>query len=306
MEKEKPNPEKNGASKKKKFLLIGLGVAATGLLSYFGWEYYQKKKQEKEDNSDDSSSDTSSDTKMLPPQKSSFTPDFFKQPQTRNDDFPLKKGSKGAKVKAFQNALISKNGKAILPRYGADGDFGNEMLAALKKLNLPDTIDESTYNVIVQSSSSSFDAGAIAKALYKDAVNQNVDGVIASLRKMNTKNDYTTVNSEFKKLTLRGVSQTLVNGLLGSFSDETEKQQIRLEFSRMGLKYDGTKWSLSGLDGFKVMTTEATTVWRTPTEGAKVPAKMILGTEIATSKGFTLFENNGKKFIVKTSTIKYL
>jgi len=296
--------EKEKSSKKKKFLLIGLGVAATGLLSYFGWEYYQKKKKEKVDNPDDSSSNTTTTT--LPPEKSTFAPKFFTQQQTRNDDFPLKKGSKGAKVKAVQDALIAKNGKNILPHYGADGDFGSEMVVALKKLNLPDTIDESTYNVIVQSSSSSFDASALAKALYKDAVNKNITGVINSLKKMGTKDDYTAVSDEFKKLTLRGVSQTLVNGLLGSFPDENQKQQIRLEFSRMGLKYDGTKWSLSGLDGFKLMTIAPTTVWRTPNEGAKVPAKMILGTEIANSNGFTLFENNGKKFIVKTSTIKYL
>ena len=295
MEKEKPN-------KKKKFLLIGLGVAATGLLSYFGWEYYQKRKAKKEDGADDSSADTTTDTSLVPPKKNTFVPNFFTQ--QRNDDFPLKKGSKGTKVKALQDSLIAKNGKAILPRYGADGDFGSELVAALKKLNLPDTIDESTYNVIAQSSA--IDSGLLAKALYKDAVNKNISGVIASLKKMNSKDDYTAVSNEFKKLTLRGVSQTLVNGILGSFSDETQKQKIRLEFSRMGLKYDGTKWSLAGIDGFKVMTIESTTVWRTPNEGAKVPAQMILGTEIATNKGFTLFENNGKKFIVKTTSIKYL
>jgi len=209
-------------------------------------------------------------------------------------------------VKALQDALIAKNGKGILPKYGADGGFGNEMIAALKKLNLPDTIDESAYNIIVQSSSSSFDASALAKSLYKDAVNQNINGVIDTLKRMQSKSDYTAVSSEFKKLTLRGVSQTLVNGLLGSFSDDNQKQQIRLEFSRMGLKYDGTKWTLGGLDGFKIITTQDTTVWRTPSEGAKVPAKMILGTEVAQRGEFTLFESNGKKFIVKTSTIKYL
>lgn len=295
MEKAKPN-------KKKKFLLIGLGVAATGLLSYFGWDYYQKRKKKKEDEASDS--DTSSDIPLLPPKKDTFTPNYFTQPQKRNDDFPIKKGSKGAKVKAVQDSLIAKYGKDTLPRYGADGDFGSEMVAALKKLNLPESIDETTYNVLV--SAPSLDASALAKSLYKDAVNKNLSGVIASLKKMRTKDDYTAVSNQFKTYTLRGVSQTLVNGLLGSFSDETQKQQIRLEFSRMGLKYDGTKWSLSGLDGFRLMTIAPTTVWRTPEEGAKVPANMILGTEIATSKGFTLFENNGKKFIVKTTTIKYL
>lgn len=293
MEKAKPN-------KKKKFLLIGLGVAATGLLSYFGWDFYQKRKQKKEETADENTPETS----LLPPKQNTFTPTYFTQPTKRSDEFPLKKGSKGAKVKALQDALIAKNGKEILPRYGADGDFGSEMVAALKKLNLPESIDETTYNVLV--ATPSLDATALAKSLYKDAVNKSISGVIASLKKMRTKEDYTSVSNEFKKFTLRGVSQTLVNGLLGSFSEESQKQQIRLEFSRMGLKYDGTKWSLSGVDGFKVMTTTPTTVWRTPSEGAKVPANMILGTEIATNNGFTLFESNGRKFIVKTSTIKYL
>lgn len=293
MEKEKPN-------KKKKFLLIGLGVAATGLLSYFGWDYYQKRKRNQEENAEDNAPET----KLPVPQKSTFQPGYFTQPTKRNDEFPLKKGSKGARVKAVQDALIAKNGKEILPRYGADGDFGSEMVVALKKLNLPESIDETTFNVLV--STPSINATELAKTLYKDAANKNLSGVIASLKKMRSKEDYTAVSNEFKKYPLRGVSQTLVNGLLGSFSDESQKQQIRLEFSRMGLKYDGTKWSLSGLDGFKVITTTATTVWRTPNEGAKVPANMILGTEIATNGGFTLFESNGQKFIVKTSTIKYL
>lgn len=45
--------------------------------------------------------------------------------RTQNDDFPLKKGSKGAKVKELQGYILKKDPKA-LPRFGADGDFGNE------------------------------------------------------------------------------------------------------------------------------------------------------------------------------------
>jgi hypothetical protein len=293
----------NSGAEGKKISLIGLCLAATGMLGFAGWQYYKKRKTKKEEEANDSSFDT---TATIPPQKSTFNPAFFTPKQSANDDFPLKKGSKGTKVKALQDALIVKNGKAILPKYGADGGFGTEMAAALKKLGLPDTIDESTYNVIMQSPSSSFDAGVVAKSLYKDAVNKNISGVIGTLKNMRSKSDYSAVSNEFKKYLLRGVSQTLVNGLLGSFSDENQKQQIRLEFSRMGLKYDGTKWSLSGLDGFKVITTQPTIVWRTPNEGAKVPAKMILGTEVAQRGEFTLFENNGKNFIVKTTTIQYV
>jgi hypothetical protein len=285
-------------NKKRKVILIGLGIAAASIAGFFGWDYYKKHKRKREDDEFSASA-----RELAPPAKSAFAPSSYSAPK-RNDDFPLKKGSRGTKVKALQEALIAKYGKSILPRYGADGDFGSELTAALTKASLPSQIDESTYNVLVHTSS--VDTTELAKSLYKDAVNKNLSSVLGALKKMRSKDDYSAVSAEFKKYLLRGVRQTLVNGLLGSFSSESDKQQIRLEFLRMGLKYDGNKWALSGLDGFKLITKAATVVWRNPREGAKVPARMVLGTEIAQHKGFTLFENNGKKFIVKTSTVQHL
>jgi hypothetical protein len=49
---------------------------------------------------------------------------------SRNDNFPLKKGSYGSNVRRLQNALLKLNSSA-LPRYGADSDFGSETEAAL-------------------------------------------------------------------------------------------------------------------------------------------------------------------------------
>lgn len=46
--------------------------------------------------------------------------------------FPLKKGSKGEKVKELQRALIAVDPGA-LPKYGVDGDFGSETEAAVQK-----------------------------------------------------------------------------------------------------------------------------------------------------------------------------
>lgn len=43
----------------------------------------------------------------------------------------LKNGSEGASVKALQTLLILRGYK--LPKYGADGDFGSETVAAVKK-----------------------------------------------------------------------------------------------------------------------------------------------------------------------------
>lgn len=49
---------------------------------------------------------------------------------SRNDNFPLKKGSYGNNVRRLQTALLKLNSSA-LPKYGVDGDFGNETEAAL-------------------------------------------------------------------------------------------------------------------------------------------------------------------------------
>lgn len=57
-----------------------------------------------------------------------------------NDSFPLKKGSKGPKVKELQLALLKKNPSA-LPRFGADCDFGTETQTALKTLYNRTTVE---------------------------------------------------------------------------------------------------------------------------------------------------------------------
>lgn len=54
--------------------------------------------------------------------------------------FPLKRGSKGSKVKELQNALLKKNA-SILPKYGADGDFGSETESAVKTITGKTTVD---------------------------------------------------------------------------------------------------------------------------------------------------------------------
>lgn len=51
--------------------------------------------------------------------------------------FPLRRGSKGPKVVELQQAI----GKALLPKYGFDGDFGGETEAAVLKLLNKATVD---------------------------------------------------------------------------------------------------------------------------------------------------------------------
>jgi hypothetical protein len=54
--------------------------------------------------------------------------------------FPLKKGSKGKAVTDLQNLILKIDAK-LLPRFGADGDFGSETEAAVLKLLGKKTVD---------------------------------------------------------------------------------------------------------------------------------------------------------------------
>lgn len=281
------------SGKGKKILLIGLSLAATGTLGYFGYQWYQKRKQKQ-------TGDETPDLDLTPPSTNSFS--LPPAPLKRNDDFPLKKGSKGARVKQLQDALIEKHGKETLPKYGADGDFGSEMVAALSKLNYPSSIDENTFNVIVQQGG--LDDDQAAKELYNAAIKKDFSSAIKSLQKLKSKEDYSSVSEIFKtNYRINGVRQTLVNGMLNSFSEEKQKQAIRLQFTRMGLNYDGSKWSLSGLETSSIITKQATLVWVNPKTAIKVPPNMVLGKEVAQRGKHTLFQNNGKHFLVETQSV---
>jgi len=54
------------------------------------------------------------------------------------DQYPLKRGSRGALVGLLQQAL---GGKKNLPKFGVDNDFGSETEAAVKKFLNKTTID---------------------------------------------------------------------------------------------------------------------------------------------------------------------
>ena len=59
---------------------------------------------------------------------------------SRNDKYPLKKGSKGKLVSSVQQWLL-KIDKNSLPKFGADGDFGSETEAAVLKYLGKKTVD---------------------------------------------------------------------------------------------------------------------------------------------------------------------
>lgn len=308
MKKDKPSAKKQ---KKKKIIITTLAVGATGILGYFGWQYYKKKKQPKRDDMqvliNKVQDPVITEPIVAPKTKITSRQITYKPPVVeRVDDFPLKKGSKGENVRRLQEALIAKYGSQTLPKYGADGDFGSETVNALKKLGLPTTITESTYNVIAQGVQSTTDPGAIGKELYNAAVAKDLNKTITQLKKLKTVEDYSAANEQFKQGRINGVRQTIVNGLLNVFNTDSQKQKIKFEFLRIGLQFDGNKWSLSGFDGLSIVTIIPTIVWINATDSVKVPARMVLGNEVSKRLDYTLFENAGKYFLVQTKTVKYL
>ena len=308
--KSNSNNKAGNKEQKKKIIVASLAVGAAGILGYFGWQYLKKKKEAKGNAELDESMKPATTTAnyeipvTVPKPKAITKPSYASTPTLPKSDFPLKKGSKGENVRLLQEALIAKHGKTILPKYGADGDFGTETLNALKKVGLPTTINESTFNVLTQGSK--VDKSNLGKDLYNAAIAKDFNKVLSLLKTMNSTEDYSTANAVFKTYRIGGVRQTIVNGLLNVFTKPDQKEKIKLEFLRMGLQFDGSKWSLSGFDGRPIVTKESTTVWVNPTEGVNVPARMVLGSEVSKRLGYTLFENKGKYFLVNTKSVQYL
>ena len=306
--KSRSNSKANNKQQKKKIIVASLAVGAAGILGYFGWQYLKKKKEEKGGaDFDESLKPVNNAVNYEVPvtiPKNTTKPSYSSTTVASKSDFPLKKGSKGEDVRLLQEALIAKYGKTILPKYGADGDFGTETLNALKKAGLPSSITESTFNVLTQSSK--VDKSNLGKDLYNAAIAKDFNKVMSLLKSMNSTQDYSVANEVFKTYRINGVRQTIVNGLLSSFTKTDQKEKIKLEFLRMGLQFDGNKWSLSGFDGKPIVTNSSTTVWINATEGVSVPPRMVLGTEVSRRLGYTMFENNGKYFLVNTKSVQYL
>jgi hypothetical protein len=126
----------NKTQNKRKTILIGLGVLGTGVAGFLGWHYLKNKKKANQED------DTTSITESSGGGSTSM-------PSAKNDDFPLKKGSKGNRVTQLQNALVKKYGASILPKYGVDGMFGKEVEAALVRAKMPTSINEINYTKLV-------------------------------------------------------------------------------------------------------------------------------------------------------------
>lgn len=318
-------------------MLTALAIGAAGVLGVLGWQYMKKRKQKNNPGLDETllrnqstitPSGTITDTMSPLPGNVATTPYIpdsigpitnsnagssgRKSSTITSEGFPLKRGSKGENVRQLQEALIAKYGSEILPKYGADGAFGAEVVAALKKTKLPATISETLFNVLIQSNGSAGAANesntlsTLAKSIYNAVTKRDFTTVLSLLKKIKSSADYSTVSTAFKEYRINGVRQTLVNGLLNVFSSSTQKEQLRLAFAQMGLVYDGSKWSLSGINGIPIITVMPAKVWINATTAMTVPGRMVLGHEVNRRLQYVLFVNGGRHFLVHSDYIRHL
>jgi hypothetical protein len=278
--------------------LIGIGTAVVG---YSLYEFYQRviKKD-----------DPTPDADLLLQEKNTVT----KTVSTRNDRFPLKKGSLGTNVRLMQTGLQQILGAEAMSKLTPiDGDYGSGTEKALIQAGFPTVIDESTFMKIIQGSGAvttdSLNPKSIAEQLYNQAVAKNINGVLMSLRQLKTVSDYSTLSPAYMSVSEEktGTRYTIVTHLLdkAGFSG-ADKEKIREEFRRIGLieKSNGS-WSLSGIRIFKDIQTLVNT-FVTDSTGITilVDKGTILGEEMKVSNGVTTFKAlDGHLYAVPTRDV---
>lgn len=334
-----PTQDEKTKSRKRRntrILIFGLGLSLTGLAVYLMKQYFdnqkEKEKQPAKPPSNDvpdysksggtTSSGTQTDSPTYEPvytKPEKTNPVYIPQPNGSNSDsFPLKKGSRGEYVRQLQQALMDNHGVKILPKYGADGVFGNEVIAALKKLKYPTTVSQSLFNVIVKTESStnsgtgkdadtaSGSAKQKATDLFMALSARNYVKTMSVLNSINSVEMYSEVNTHFLTKRLFGIRKTVVTGTLDTFTDAKQKQAIRMSFIRMGLQYDGNKFTLSGLSGLQIKTLRPTEIWSDKGQTAISAGGVVLGQLLAQRMGLTLFESGGNQFIVLSNDVQVI
>lgn len=293
--------------KKTKYLLVGLGVITVGAGSFLYLQHQKKKKQ----NANNSIADSFTTSSLPIPAPTTST----NSGGSSSSGFPLKKGSRGTLVSNLQNALIKKYGPSILPKYGADGGFGTETVNALLSKGFPTTITSELFSRLVVGSggtsysTNSSSSSSISKALHTAILKNSLSSALQALKNIKDVAGYTAVNTVFKKTRVDLVRKTLVTALLSKFNSSTKKKQINAELYRIGLKYDGTQWALSGIYGVvidQLITIKPTHIWDDDGRKMNVPTATILGEYLDANNGVTEFETlDRRRLFVKTTSISY-
>ena len=308
--KSKPTPQRKSLGNKRgvkpaKVFIYAIALAALGGGGYLVYDRVKRKKTVEQNQSpSDNNSDNIIINNSLPTSISSFT---SKMLSSASDSFPLKRGSKGTRVTALQQAL-SKTTPSIL----IDGQFGPQTAAALKNAGFPEIIDEALFNKITGASKNTvqvvFNPSSLALSLYSATQSKNLSQTLSVLKQLKSVSEYSAVNEYYKKQGF--ISKTIVNDLLeyAFKSNEAAKVQIRNEFLRIGLKVSSTgTWSLQGLRLYKDLITIRETVV-TDSRNNRIPVRRntILGDELEVANGMTWFKSIDDSILnVATQDVKY-
>jgi hypothetical protein len=135
-------PSSNGENKGGVIVAL-ISVLVLGVAGYFVWKGVKTSKQQKKDVGDNKQEGEATQGQSEEKPKPSFLEAIFgnlksgaikpTQSNISGFTFPIKKGQKGANVKKLQLLLLQYD-KNILPKYGADKDFGTETENALIKI----------------------------------------------------------------------------------------------------------------------------------------------------------------------------
>lgn len=309
---------------KTKYLLWGLGAVAVATGGFFLFKHLNEKNDEKSmedvNPGDDSDSPASSSHGSASPVRRPAS----KKPTVYNQ-FPLKYGSKGTLVRDIQTVLNKRYNAGI----EVDGDWQGQTESALVKFHLPTAFDSQAYAKFIAGSSAKKESKktekpkssgkgspkSIANDLHEAIEKDNIFQVVSALKQIKNKASYNRVNEVFKKKKYVNfsdgygyVSRTIVNAVLSRFGSSEYKKKLNDEFYRIGLKYDGSKWSLSGLlaGTDQLITILPTQVWDAKGNRMSVPRSTILGTFIQAKNGITEFETlDGRILYTNTIHIKY-
>jgi len=308
--------------KRTKFLLIGSGVVAV-VGGYFLYKHLTKDASPK---SISDFEDAVNENKLPAPStsapKPAKAPSSYK-PAPANSTFPLKRKSKGTLVKDVQAALMKKYGGAILPKYGADGYYGEEMQVALTKSGIELTIDSDLYAKIIAGTAGNKAVGSkeppkaatesadtIADLLYSGLDQRNIATTLRALGKITNVTHYIKINEKFKtKRVNGGVRMTIATALGRTFMFDPERTKYRAQLYRIGLKWRNDKWALAGTFGEvsnRLVTIKRAKIWDNSGNHLTVPKATIVGSFVAANNGLTEFLTlDGRRLFIDTKSISY-
>lgn len=290
-------------SKASKIFIYALAVAALGGGGYLLYDRIKRKKSNVASSLTESDGSTIIINNSLP---ASYTNSPALPANRQNDAFPLKRGSRGANVRALQQALLKTSPTLIV-----DGQFGVQTATALTKAGLPEIVDASQFANITSSDALHvvFNPALLAQDLYKASQGKNLPTAISILVQIKSPSEYSAVNEYYKKQSF--ISKTIVTDLLDySFQDdELAQEQIRKQFLRIGLKVNSSgTWSLQGVKLYRDLITITHSVV-TDSKGNKIPVRKstILGDEINVQDGMTWFRSVDNSVLkVPTQDVKYI